>query len=59
MDTDAFDLKEKKEWVGQSLYVLTFLYSLILASDIVIYLFFVIINVNLLKYGAVTAKILQ
>ena len=53
MDTHAFDLQEIKR-VGQSFYV-----SLILATDFVINLSFVIINGNLLKQVAVTAKLFQ
>ena len=55
MDTDVLDLQDLKG-VGQSLYRF---YSLVLAADIVIYLSFVIINGNLLKKVAVTAKLLQ
>ena len=42
--------------VGQSFYILT-VFSLILADIIVIYLSFVIIYGNLLKYVAVTAQL--
>ena len=48
MYTAAFDLQERKR-VGQSFYVSTFFYSLILAAEIVFYLSSVIINGNLLK----------
>ena len=44
---------------GQSFYVLTLFYSLISADIIVIYLSFVIIYGNLLKYVAVTGQPLQ
>ena len=48
MDTDAFDFQEIKKNGAVLLSFDTF-YSLIVAADIVIYLSFVIINVNLLK----------
>ena len=52
MDTNAFDFKKS------FLYFHNF-YSFILANNIDIYLSFVIIYVNLLKYIAVTAQLLQ
>ena len=53
MDTDAFDLQEIILLL--SFYVFTFF--ILLVPDIVIYLYFVIINDNLLKNVSVTAKL--
>ena len=58
MDTAAFDLQEIKK-VGQSFYISTFFYSLILAGEIVIYLSSVVIYGYLLKQVAVIAELLQ
>ena len=59
MDRDAFGLQIIKS-VGQSIYILTFLFFiLILADGIVIYFSFVIIYGNILKYITVTAQLLQ
>ena len=55
MDIDAFELQEIKSGAV----ILKVFNSLILAVVIVIYLFFIIINYNLLKVVAVTSKCLQ
>ena len=57
MDTDAFDLQEKKS--GTVFLCFDIFYSLIVVADIAIYLSFVIINDNPLKYVSVTAKHFQ
>ena len=54
MDRDAFDLQNIKKSGEVFLYLFLF-YSLILEAEIVIYIYFVIVNGNLLKCGAVTA----
>ena len=56
MDINAFDLQEIKSWTVFLCFDIFFIYSLILAADIVIYLFVIIINGNLLILVAVTMK---
>ena len=56
MDTDTFVFQIKSGSVFSSFDIF---YSLIKAADIVIYLSFVIINDNVLKYVAVTAKLFK
>ena len=56
-DRDAFDLKIKKS--GAVFLRFDSFYSLILADNIIIYLLFIIIYDDLLKYVAVTGQFLQ
>ena len=56
-DIDASDLQVIKR-VGQSFYTLTF-FILYRSTVIVVYLSFVIVNGNLLKWLTITAKLLQ
>ena len=58
MDTNSLDLQGIKK-IGAVFLCFDTFYSLILAAGIVIYLSFVIINEELLKYVAVTANLFK